>query len=301
MDVHEREWDDHDWDRLVDQIRRGDCTPFLGAGACSPTLPMGAELGRSLANQYRYPFDDGSILHEVTQYASIIDGDPVTVKQRVVRELSRRGEPDFADPSEPHALLARYPIKVYLTTNYDDFMYRALQREGKRPVTAVCPWYGGAETDPETVLPDGYRPRSEEPLVYHLHGSFRYDASLVLAEQDYLEFLVTLATDLGQGQGKVVPPQVLPALTRHPLLFMGYSLRDWSFRTLFHGIVGPVADVQKRKHVSVQIPPLLDADDETRERAEDFLNHYYAMLNIAVYWGEASEFCAELRTRLGDP
>ena len=299
MDGLDRRWTDRDWDRLVDQIQRGDCTPFLGAGACRPTLPTGGELSRVWADRYQYPFGDDSQLHEVMQYASIIEDDPVTVKQHVVRQLAACGAPDFADRAEPHGLLARYPISVFLTTNYDDFMTQALLREDKEPVTAVCPWYLGAEIDPFTRLDPKYVPRPERPLVYHLHGSFRYEASLVLAEQDYVEFLLNLARDLGSDDRRVVPLQILPALTRRPLLFIGYSLRDWTFRMLFHGFIGSIPQVQRRQHVSVQLSPSKDADDESGARAEEFLIRYFRKFNISVYWGEASEFCAELADRLG--
>lgn len=298
--MREPEWSDRDWDRLVDQIKRGDCTPFLGAGACSPTLPVGADLGQQWADHYDYPFEDRSNLPGVMQYASVIERDPVTVKQLVARDLSERGEPDFSDPAEPHRLLAEHPINVYLTTNYDNFMTRALELAGKEPVTAVCPWYRGAETHPLAELPDGYRPHGHQPLVYHLHGRLEHEPSLVLAEQDYLEFLVTLAQDLGCDDRRVVPIQILPALTQHPLLFIGYSLRDWPFRMLFHGFVGNLADVMRRQHVSVQLSPKLD-DDEAQGRAEEFLIRYFTKMKISVYWGEASEFCRELRHRLEGP
>lgn len=295
----ERRWDDPDWDRLVEQIRLGDCTPFLGAGACSPTLPTGGEMSRDWANQYSYPFGREAPLHEVMQYACIVEGDPVLVKHRVTKALDQCGEPDYSNPIEPHTLLAGFPVNVYLTTNYDDFMTRALERAHKRPVTAVCPWYRGAEHDRETALEPTYQPRIEEPLVYHLHGNRRLAASLVLAEQDYVEFLVNLARDLGAAEPRVVPVQILQALIRRPLLFVGYSLRDWSFRMLFHGFVAAVADVQQRRHVSVQLAPDPGTDEETRRRAEDYLTNYFERLNIRVYWGSAQDFCAELGRRLG--
>jgi hypothetical protein len=292
--VHER-----DWQRLVEQLRNGDCTPFLGAGASSATLPTGEELSRTWANDYEYPFTDGSNLPSVMQYASVVEQDPVTVKQRLTDQLSRAAEPDFTDPREPHALLARLPISVYLTTNYDDYMKRALERAGKRPTAAVCPWYRGADTDPGTSLQPEYQPRSDEPLVYHLHGSLRYPASLVLAEQDYVEFLIRLMEDRGMDARRILPIQVLPALTRKPLLFIGYSLRDWSFRMLFHGFVQPVASVQRRRHVSVQLTPSGIADDKDgRRRAEVYLSRHYEQLNISVFWGSAAEFCGELSRRL---
>ena len=34
--------------------------------------------------------------------------------------------PDFRAPSEPHAVLADLPLPIYMTTNYDDFMVKAL-------------------------------------------------------------------------------------------------------------------------------------------------------------------------------
>jgi hypothetical protein len=174
-----------------------------------------------------------------------------------------------------------------------------LERAHKRPVTAVCPWYRGAEADTDTSLPADYEPESEQPLVYHLHGSFKSSASLVLAEQDYVEFLFNLARDLGADARRIVPIQILPALIRQPLLFIGYSLRDWNFRMLFHGFVAPVADVQRRRHVSVQLTPDADThDDDSRRRAEEYLTRYLARLNISVYWGSANDFCTELGRRL---
>lgn len=298
MDVHDREWGALDWGRLVTQIRHGDCTPFLGAGACTETLPSGAELSRMWAERYGYPFDDDESLAEVMQYASISEGDPVVVKHDVAEKLAEYGEPDYTSPTCPHTLLAEYPITVFLTTNYDDFMTRALQRVGKRPVTAACPWYRGAEIDPLMALPPGYEPTEEQPLVYHLHGNAQFPPAFVLPSQDYVEFLVSLAQDLTQDDRRIVPLQILPALIRRPLLFIGYSLRDPNFRMLYHGFVDKVADVQKRRHISVQLPPELEADEVVNARAKTYLNRYFEKLNIAVYWGTASEFCAELGRRL---
>jgi hypothetical protein len=292
--VHEREWQ-----RLVEQVRIGECTPFLGGGACTGTLPPDADLSRYWAGNYEYPFTNEANLHEVMQYACVVEGDAVTVKRRVTEHLADMGDPDFTDPCQPHALLARYPIKVYLTTNYDNYMSRALQLEGKQPRTAVCPWYRGATTNPLTTLPRNYQPSPVEPLVYHLHGNFHDPASLVIAEQDYVEFLINLAMDKGMDDKRVVPLQVLPALTRQPLLFIGYSLSDWSFRMLFHGLVLAVADVQRRRHVSVQLTPSPDEAKATQERrAKEYLTDYFDHLNISVFWGTAEEFCTELAWRL---
>jgi SIR2-like protein len=295
-----RKWDDRVWDTLVEQLRNGDCTPFLGAGACYGTLPLGSEVAQDMATTYDYPFDDPWNLPAVAQYAGVTVEDLVTIKQRVARQYRVGSEPPFEKPTEPHSLLADLPLKVYLTTNYDDYMTRALVRAGKEPLTAICPWYRGAEVDPGMSLPAAYQPAPGRPLVYHLHGSFQQPASMVLAEQDYVEFLVNLSRDIGEDMPRLLPIPVLLAMTRQPLLFVGYSLHDWSFRMLFHGLVGAVPAVQQRRHISVQLTPGVGMSDPgARRRAEEYLTRYFAKLNITVYWGSAEEFCTELGHRLG--
>ena len=290
--------EEREWHRLVEQLKRGECTPFLGAGACSGTLPLGAKLSRAWAKRYDYPFSDKSSLAEVTQYAAVIEKDAVTVKQRVAEELAGLGLPDFSKPAQPHVVLAQQPISVFLTTNYDDFMTQALRRVRKNPVTRLCPWYLGAESDSATQFPEGYTPSVEEPLVYHLHGSFEHPPSMVLTQEDYLEFLITLAKDRGMGSNRLVPTQVLPAMTRKPLLFLGYGLRDWSFRTLFRGLHSTLAEVHRRRHVSIQLAPLRGGDRAARQRAEEYLRSYYDEQKISVHWDTVDRFCSDLTRKL---
>jgi SIR2-like domain len=291
---------DRDWHRLVEQLGRGECTPFLGAGACHPTLPTAGQLSEIWAKEYNYPFLDRTNLPRVMQHAALLEGDHVTVKQHVADTLRSRGRPDFAVNTESHALLAKLPLSVYLTTNYDDFMVSALKRENKRPHLAICPWYEGARPDARLADDTDFVPSVDEPIVYHLHGSFQDPRSLVLTEEDYLEFLITLAMDRGAGGRELIPTPILPHITKWPLLFIGYSLQDWTFLVIFHGLLRTVAGVQKRRHVSVQCPPLPDGDPKARARAKKYLTSYFEEWKISVFWGTAQEFCTELRFRLGE-
>jgi hypothetical protein len=294
--------DEADWERLVDQVTSGDCTPFLGAGACHGTLPTGKKLSTDWAAKHQYPFDDHAVLPRVMQYAATGARDAVYIKQLVTRELSAHGPPDFAKPGEPHGLLARLPLPVYLTTNYDDFMMAALRAARKQPTRVICPWYRGAAADEGVFGTDrGFDPRHEEPIVYHLHGSFAQPSSLVLTEDDYLEFLISLTRDKAGDGKKLVPASILRALTTRPLLFIGYSLEDWTFRVLFHGLLSTIPDVQQRRHVSVQLNPLsADADSQRCQRAEDYLtDHFGSRWNVSLYWGTAESFSLELADRLG--
>jgi hypothetical protein len=290
--------DERDWSRLVDQLKAGDCTPFLGAGACHGTLPTSHELSQSWAADYGYPFADRHDLPRVMQYAAISVRDHVTVKQHVARELTGRSYPNFTNSVEPHALLATFPLPVYLTTNYDDFMVSALRLAGKRPHAAVCPWYEQAPTDARLTSDRDFVPHADEPIVYHLHGSWQDPRSLVLTEEDYLEFLINLAMDYASDDQRLIPTSILSSFTTRPLLFIGYSLQDWTFRVIFHGLRRTVAGVQQRRHVSVQLPHPASAEPKVRERAEEYLTAYFGKWNISVFWGTAQDFCVELCSRL---
>ncbi|GGL18089.1 hypothetical protein Sme01_55540 [Sphaerisporangium melleum] len=290
---------DDDWDRLIDQLRQGDCAPFLGAGACSKVLPTGGELSRRLAEKYRYPFADRGDLARVTQYMTMRFGDDaIYVKSLVRRELLEMsgGTPDFSDPFEPHAVLADFPIPVFLTTNYDDFLVQALKHAGKDPQHAICPWNSGIDPNNGPFSSStGWNPRPETPLVYHLHGTLEHPQSIVVTEDDYLEFVTGLAADRS-----ILRPSIQAALTTKPLLFIGYGLRDATFRQLFKGLLSAVPEINRRAHVSVQRRPREDGiGPEVEQSTMDYLSSFYRRWRISIYWGTLDEFMTELRHRMG--
>ena len=111
------------WKVLADAIRRGECTPFLGAGACVPTLPLGRELANELATEFEYPLPDRDDLARVVQFIAL-SYDSKFAKQHLIDLIRKRGFPEFAGV-EPHYVLASLPLSVYLTTNYDNFLATA--------------------------------------------------------------------------------------------------------------------------------------------------------------------------------
>jgi hypothetical protein len=282
----------------VTQLRNGECTPFLGADACHPALPTGGDLSAEWADRYGYPFPDSAReLPRVMQYAAIVEGDAVYVKEQVKETLLARGRPDLTDARQPHALLAGLPLSVYVTTNYDDFMVDALRGAGKQPRVLVCPW-----DDPEPAadaLDRGLAPAdADQPVVFHLHGSFADARTMVLTEDDHLEFMTNLSahrTTISQ----IIPTPVIPALKNRPLLFVGYRFEDWTFRVLFHGLLRTLAPVHLRRHVSIQIAPGPNADPGLEARARRYFEQYFDRSHITVFWGTTGEFCVRLLSLLG--
>jgi hypothetical protein len=116
---------------------------------------------------------------------------------------------------------------------------------------------------------------------------------LVLTEDDYLDFLVNTSRDRD-----LLPPRIQEALTGASLLFIGYSLADWTFRVLFRGLVTPTEPSLRRISVTVQLPPVPnDAPDSTQQQVQKYLDEYFNRIDMRVYWGTAKEFAAELRQR----
>jgi hypothetical protein len=68
---------EHDWELLLGRIHAGKCTPFLGAGACWPTLPMAKEIAREWAKLHKYPLDDKEDLARVAQFVGVRRDDQV--------------------------------------------------------------------------------------------------------------------------------------------------------------------------------------------------------------------------------
>jgi len=283
-----------DWRVLLGRIGEGNCTPFLGAGASYGTLPLGREIARELAQEYDYPLDDSDDLIRVSQFVAVEVGDAIYPKEVIAGRCRNVPGPDFRADGEPHGFMADLPLPVYITTNYDDLMVRALVDRGKRPEQEVCRWNTRLYGIPSVFDRPDYTPTPERPLVFHLHGHAGIPESLVLTEDDYLDFLIAIS----KKEEKLLPPRIQEAIAGASLLFVGYRIADWNFRVLFRSLVGYIESALRRKHVSVQVLPLGDTADARRKlNALDFLDRYYQKLDTRVYWGTSREFIAELKQR----
>jgi hypothetical protein len=303
-----REFSERDWRILVQRVRDKKCTPFLGAGVAYGVLPLGGEIAKRLAEEYGYPMEDTSNLMAVSQYIAV-RYDPLFVKEEIVRMFSGYGEPSFADPLEPHSLLADFPLPVYVTTNYDNFMTRALELKNRDAKRVLCRWnpsvedYAASHPTPFDADPQ-FEPTVANPVVFHMHGYSPVAESFVLTEDDYLEFLTNMS------RGRLLPPLIERRLTGTSLLFIGYRLADWNFRVLLRSL----SQYNIRAfNVAVMPPPSAPkagadgrpedpgAAEERRQKAQEYLTRYYENIDVHVYWGSAREFLSELSRRVAAP
>lgn len=281
---------EQDWEILLGRIQKGKCTPFLGAGAAYGFLPLGSDIAQNWAKEYGYPLTDSTDLARVAQFLAVSTKDSMFPKEKILESFKSCSAPDFAAADEPHAVLADLPLPIYMTTNYDDFMMRALVSRNRQPRRELCSWNSFLRGRPSVFdASETFLPSAANPVVYHLHGHTGVPESLVLTEDDYLDFLVSISRD-----HNLLPPRIQEALTGASLLFIGYRLADWDFRVLFRGLVTAMESSLRRISVAVQLPPgsVAGAPD-----AQKYLTDYFDDINVRVYWGTAREFAAELRQR----
>ena len=227
--------------------------------------------------------------------------DPNRRKAISFSELARQfGYPRYRDATHnPLRLLAELPLPIYLTTCHHQFLEHALVRTGHRqPVTEIFYWHDGLKRIPSVFArePD-YVPGVERPLVYHLFGLDEYPESLVLTEDDHLDYLVKLSSlshEVKHAEKALdIPAFVSIALTGTALLLLGYHVYDWDFRVLFKGLVQATGESRSKrtpKSIFVQVEPLADEDaarDAARQQEiKAYLSQYLAQSHFSVYWGD---------------
>ncbi|OLF15046.1 hypothetical protein BU204_23490 [Actinophytocola xanthii] len=266
-----------------------------------PYLPTGGLLAKVLARRYEYPLDDVTNLARVAQYIAS-SHEPAFVKRRVCAYLERKqrvAERKLGGglPAN-HLRLARLGLPIYVTTNYDDYLERAVASiTGVQPLVEICRWHDQFESEPGR--PARREQSAATPRIFHLHGHLRTPSSLLLTEDDYVDFTVSLAQRNNQ-KNPMVPLYVRRALANTNLLFIGYSLEDWNFRVLMRHLMKQqkIQPHNARNSISIQLannrmPP------DRRRRAEKFLEVYLkTSSSVDVHWGDAGPFLAELLRRV---
>jgi hypothetical protein len=125
MPIDEGAIEEKDWDDLLMLIRMEKCTPFIGAGTSYPYLPLGGKVANDWSDKYKYPLiKDSSDLAKVSQFMAI-DRYPMFPKHIIVQEFKDKDHPDFSREDNPHGILADLNLPIYITTNYDNFMFDA--------------------------------------------------------------------------------------------------------------------------------------------------------------------------------
>jgi|tagenome__1003787_1003787.scaffolds.fasta_scaffold20927241_2 SIR2-like domain len=242
---------------LARRIREGKVVPLLGAGAnlCDRfgpyapghrDLPSGGELADYL--KYEYSLSDG--MDDLVRVAQYLNGK--LGAGPLYDELHETFALDIT-PNRLHDLLASLPaitaadedeLQLIVTTNYDDALERAFHEVGI-PFDVYSYISDGERrgklrrttSDGETeviVRANEYDARAGKArtVILKIHGGIdRQDPdrdSFVITEDDYIDYLTRA------DPSSLLPPAIVDKLRRSHILFLGYSMRDWNLRAIFH-------------------------------------------------------------------
>ena len=284
-----------DWEVLLHQISKGKCTPFIGPEVCKGVYPSKPQRSVAWAKKEDYPLADRSELARVSQFLAVRDSEAAPIL-KLIEEFEGQDQPVATNEDEPHRVLADLPLPVYITTNYDDFMVRALEKAPipRNPTREYCRWRKRMHGFKDVLIDK--KPTPANPVVFHLYGHTGVPESLVVTENDFLKFLVNISR-----QEERIPAIIQGAIGGGSLLFLGYSLAEWDFRVLMPTVANYLEGSLARTHISVQLVPAgKTARAEQIEKVTRFLNLYFERLDTKVYWGTCQEFVSELRSRWED-
>jgi hypothetical protein len=310
------------WPALIRSIKRGQCTPIVGAGVAETALGLPREIARGWAESYNYPLaaHQRDELPEVAQYLSV-NQDPQFPRDELVeslrREMVRRHAGDLAegaeqadvydllavvgellrerDPADPYKVLAEQPFPIDITTVQPNLLSEALRAANKDPQVEFCRWNETIADLPSIFEDDpDYRPTPERPLVFHLFGILDEADSLVLTEDDHFDYLISISRN-----PELIPLPVREALADTALLFLGFRLSDWDFRVLYRSLTSQEGRNRRRKyaHIAGQVMP----DEEyflMPERARRYFESYFQDSDISIFWGSVEDFTRELQQQL---
>jgi len=230
-----------DWRVLLKSIRQGKCILLLGPGvAANPADPEGDPLPVQLAQQLA-----GELRNAGKGDQLLAGGDLAHVAQTYGRAMPKRrpgleiATEDFYtryrdQTTQLHLNLATLPFTLCISTTPEQFLLNAfIQTPEKKPI------YDFYHFQPDPKRPQ--RPPSappttnpeKHPLIYDLYGSLDEPDSLVLTENDLLDFLVSVT-----GRTPGLHPYVTGQFSNPTVsfLFLGFGFRHWYIRILLHAL-----------------------------------------------------------------
>lgn len=250
---------------IIDRIHEGRCVPFLGAGSnvsCDnhhyEGLPLGAEVAMRLIRALGIEFK-GWNQNDLARVALL--GEFETDRPHLVRNLKSILPDHKCNPSPLLNTLAEIPFKLIVTTNYDRLLEKAL-RIKRKPFKQIIQTASGFGDNKKIRKFFENLEEYKGLILYKIHGSFldnrnsesdveKEDLSpLIVTEDDYIEFLTIVGKE-NRGVPKIILKKIIPST----LLFLGYSLEDWDFRTIYKGIIEPLPKHLLRKSFAIQKKP----------------------------------------------
>ena len=214
--------------RLLETIQRGNCVLVLGPGVATNPAdasgePLTCALARALAKELRggLPFAGPATLSYVAQlYEQELDR---TDLELAIDDFYR---PFETQTGELFRHLAALPFRLCIQTTPDQHLANAFREVGKRP---QLDHYNFRKPGPASFR----SPEAEAPAIYQLYGSREELGSLVVTENDLLDFLANVIRGTPALASYVTSELSDPDTS---FLFLGFGFERWNARILLHAL-----------------------------------------------------------------
>lgn len=276
------------WDQLLQFIEEESVIAVVGPELVQLSIegrqvPLYRHLAERLAPRLGVSAEgltDASPLHEVACRHLQQGGDLQYVYSSLSSILKSYDDPQLPEPLLE--LAAIRPIQLYVSTTFDPFLARALDkvRFGGQSTTAV---YSYSPDDAQDI--PGPVEASGRPAVYHLFGKVSAYPRYAVTEEDMLEFVHSLQSEARR------PRLLFGELTRKNLLVLGGGFPDWLVRFIIR--------IAKQGRLTASGSGKTDimADAGLRDNSGLILFLKYFGGRTKIFPGGAVEFVHELHQR----
>jgi len=273
---------EREWRRLIEAIQEGKCILLVGPDASvDPAKPANGSLTNALAHE---------LADELRNDPLIVNPDDLAHVAQIYHQRKRaRGDfeeivEDFYAPyhsqtTDTHRDLAALPFSLCVNTTLDCFLVNALQEAGKSPQRY---YYHFRKTGVAHLA----APDAEHPIVYDLFGSRTPPDSMVLTENDRLEFLVNVI------KGTPALPSFITSQfgdDNTSFLFLGFGFQHWSVRLLLHVLQ---AHGHRGRSLALEDPTSFEHSDWPQTATFFQQEHFIEFKRLS-----GSAFAAKLRER----
>ena len=273
------------YEALANRIMSGNCVLVLGPGvstisSAGQEIPihvgfarqLAVDISKQLSKEQKKDFsaDDlryvSQLWQEIKRNSALLQ----LMCERFYRQYAGRTT-DF------HRNIAALPFQICITTTPDDFLFDAMTEAGKKPIQSFYNFKKPREfRNAEFSV--------ENPLLYHLYGHTQEPSSLVITENDLIEFLTNVVR-----KSPPLPEQITGILS-HPdstCLFIDLGFKNWYLRVLMRalGLVN-----HNEKSVALEPPEFF-----LQSRQHQTMLYFSAGNAMEFHQESLNEFAVQLR------
>ncbi len=213
--------------------------------------------------------------HDLTALAQYFVDDQGGIRGELDQILIEEYEKSNLSISENHRILARLPIQIYWTTNYDRLIETALREEHKTPDIKK------AQADLTVNLP------KRDAIIYKMHGDIGTVSETVLTKHEYEDYNTTRELFSNAFKSDYVA---------RTFLFIGFSFTDPNLDYLISRIRTTLGKNIKPDYFFIKI-----ATDSQERRKQELRANSLKKYGLNAIWindyPEITEILKEIETR----